>query len=126
MAEDTAPLNRTTEDYLKTIYIMQGNERGVRNIDLAERLGVSRPTVSVVLKRLLTDGYITMNRRREYFLTDEGTQIAEAMLERHETFRQLLETLGIDQETAAEDACRMEHAVSQKSFEALREMANRI
>jgi Mn-dependent DtxR family transcriptional regulator len=118
----TTALKRTTEDYLKLIYSLRKKEIPVRNGLLAEQLGVSRPTVSVVLKGLLSDGYITVNEQREIFLTENGMQIAASMLDRHETFQKLLENLGVDAKTAAEDACKMEHAVSQQSFDALKKM----
>ena len=107
-------LRRTTEDYLKTIYIL-----------FAERLGVSRPTVSISLKALKQEGYITQDDSSAVWLTEAGLEIARATYERHQTFQTLLEDLGVDGKTAAADACRMEHAVSPESFKALKGLAKR-
>lgn len=110
---------KSTEDYLKTIHIL--SIRGeVRGADLAREFGVTRPTVSVALKGLLREGYITMNSDHAVVLTETGRAVAESMLDRHITFQELLLSLGIDKETAARDACEMEHSVSAKSFEALK------
>lgn len=118
-------MKRTTEDYLKTIYILERKHRGVRGVDIAEELNVSRPTVSVILKRLTEEGYITKNPEHEVFLTDEGREVAENTLRKNEMFKELLTELGVDEETAAADACEMEHAVSPKSFEALKLLMTR-
>ena len=112
-------LRRTTEDYLKTIYILSKTGE-VHGAAIAERLGVSRPTVSISLKALKQEGYSSAVR-----LTETGLEIARATYERHQTFQSLLENLGVDGKTAAADACRMEHAVSPKSYEAIKGLAKR-
>lgn len=117
-------MKRTTEDYLKTIYLLSRKHGGVRGVEIAQRLEVSKPTVSIIVKRLAEDGYITMNPEHEIFLTDTGKSAAEAVLERNITFMQLLTGLGVDEQIAAKDACRMEHAVSRESFEALKTLTN--
>lgn len=118
-------MKRTTEDYLKTIYILERRHCGVRGVEIAEELNVSRPTVSVILKRLTEEGYITRNPEHEVFLTDEGREIAENTLRKNEMFKELLTELGVDEKTAAADACEMEHAVSPESFEALKLLMTR-
>ncbi len=70
-------MKRTTEDYLKTIYLLSKKHSGVRGVNIAEELNVSRPTVSIILKRLIEEGYITKNAEHEVFLTDKGKEIAE-------------------------------------------------
>ena len=112
---------KSTEDYLKVIYLL--SQKGeVRGTHIAEQLGVSRPTVSVALKGLEREGYILMNELRAVTLTEKGRAVAQTMVERHTTFRDLLMSLGIDKETASRDACEMEHSVSAESFEALKTM----
>lgn len=116
-------MRRTTEDYLKTIYVLSQKSGGVRGVSIAEELGVSRPTVSIIVRRLETEGYITKNSDHEIFLTECGKEIAKSTLERHTTFEQLLTGLGVDKKIAASDACKMEHAVSPESYEALKRLA---
>lgn len=113
-------MKRTTEDYLKTIYLLEKKHRGVRGVEIAEELNVSRPTVSIILKRLIEEGYVTKNAEHEAFLTDAGREIAENTVKKNQMFKELLTELGVDEQTAAADACEMEHAVSAASFEALR------
>ncbi len=113
-------MKRTTEDYLKTIYLLNRRHSGVRCVEIAEELNVSRPTVTIILKRLIEEGYVTKNAGHEVFLTDEGLKIAESTLKKNQMFITLLTELGVDEKTAAADACEMEHAISTESFEALR------
>lgn len=110
---------KSVEDYLKTIYVLSGGKE-VHGADIAGKLKVSRPTVSVALKALAEEGYIFVDDSHEIHLTEVGRRIAEETYEKHKIFRQLLMRLGVDEETAAKDACQMEHAVSRESFEALK------
>lgn len=110
---------KPVEDYLKTIYILS-KEKEVHGADIADKLNVSRPMVSVALKELAKEGYIFVDEIHEVHLTERGRRIAEETYERHNTFRQLLTGLGVDEKTAAKDACQMEHAVSKKSYDALK------
>lgn len=112
---------KSVEDYLKTIYILS-KEKEVHGSDITGELKVSRPTVSVALKALAEEGYISVDGTHEVHLTERGLRIAEETYERHNTFRQLLTGLGVDEKTAAADACQMEHAVSRGSYEALKNM----
>lgn len=113
-------MKRTTEDYLKTIWILSRRHSGVRCVEIAEELNVSRPTVSIIVKRLIEEGYVTKNAEHEVFLTGKGATIAENTLKKNQLFKELLTDLGVDEKTAAADACEMEHAVSTESYEALR------
>ena len=115
---------KTVEDYLKVIYILS-KQKGVHGVDIAGELGVSRPTVSVALKALAREGYIFVDDMHEVHLTEIGRQIAEETYERHNTFQQLLIKLGVDEKTAAADACEMEHAVSPESYAALKMLAEK-
>ena len=112
---------KSVEDYLKIIYILS-KRKGVHGADIAGELKVSRPTVSVALKALAEEGYLFLDDVHEVHLTEKGRQIAENTYERHNTFRQLLTELGVDEKTAAADACEMEHAVSPASYEALKRL----
>ena len=94
----------------------------VRGVDIAKELRVTKPTVCVSLKELEAEGYLYMTQERTVILTDTGKRIAKDVMERNTVFRRLLLSLGVDKETAANDACEMEHAVSPKSFEALKQM----
>lgn len=115
---------KSVEDYLKVIYILS-RQKGVHGADIAGELRVSRPTVSVALKALAEEGYIFVDDAYEVHLTVKGRQVAEDTYERHDTFRRLLMSLGVDEKTAAADACEMEHAVSQSSYEALKALAEK-
>ena len=110
---------KSVEDYLKTIYILSKN-KDVHGADIARAIGVSRPTVCASLKALEEEGYILMDDAREVHLTEKGIRIAEETYERHNTFCQLLTELGVDEKTASSDACEMEHAVSNESYQALK------
>ena len=110
---------KSVEDYLKTIYILSKN-KDVHGADIARAIGASRPTVCVSLKALEEEGYILMDDAREVHLTEKGMRIAEETYERHNTFCQLLTELGVDAKTASSDACEMEHAVSNESYQALK------
>lgn len=113
-------MKRTTVDYLKTIWLLSRRHSGVRCVEIAEELNVSRPTVSIIMKRLIEEGYVTKNTEHEVFLTNDGQAIAENTLKKNRLFKELLTDLGVDEKTAAADACEMEHAVSTESYEALR------
>lgn len=114
---------KSVEDYLKTIYTLS-QRKAVHGSDIAEELGVSRPTVSVALKALAKEGYVFTDDTHEVHMTEKGRQIARDIYERHNTFRRLLMGLGVDEKTAAADACEMEHAVSPESYEALKRLAD--
>ena len=116
---------KSVEDYLKVIYILskQKEEHGA---DIAGELKVSRPTVSIALKALAEEGYIFVDDAYEVHLTEKGRQVAEDTYERYNTFRRFLMSLGVDEKTAAADACEMEHAVSPASYEALKVLAEKV
>lgn len=115
-------LRKTIEDYLKTIYVIYQRKGSVCGADIAAELNVSRPTVSIAVKGLVNEKYVYMNDQHEIYLTDKGRSIAREIFDRCQTFRGLLISLGVDEKTASEDACQMEHAVSHESYEALKTM----
>ena len=112
-------MKQSGEDYLESI-LRIGRERGnVRSIDIARDLQVSKPSVSVAVHNLEGAGYLVINGH-DITLTDSGREIAERVMERHELFYNFLLGLGVDPKTAEEDACNLEHALSSKSFEAIK------
>ena len=109
------------EDYLKAILVLQQKSGTVRSVDVAQYLGFSKPSVCRAVAVLSDGGYLQMDHDFVLHLTDSGREIAEKTYERHCFFRDHLIELGVDPEIAAEDACRMEHAISDTSFQALKD-----
>ena len=107
------PLSATVEEYLETIYNMSAEDEQVIGARLAEKFRVSAPTVTEMLKRLVRDGYVSMDAKRAVTLTEEGYQAAEAVLRRHRlTERFLVDMLGMQWHQVHEEACRLEHFIS--------------
>ncbi len=115
-------IHASGEDYLEAILILQKQmgESAVRSVDLARHMGFSKPSISHAVGVLRDGGFLTMDKDSFLHLTVEGRKIAERIYERHRFFTQWLIDAGIDPETAEQDACRMEHTVSQESFEQIR------
>ena len=109
-------IQESAENYLETILVLKKKNGVVRSIDIANDLGVSKPSVSVAMKNLREKNHITVTKEGFIYLTDTGRQIAEMIYERHELISGWLIQLGVDPETAVSDACRMEHAISDESF----------
>ena len=114
-------LHESAEMYLETIYVLSKQNSTVRSIDVAEHMGYSKPSVSRAVGLLKTGGYLTMEPDGSLVLTDEGEAIARNIYERHTVLTAMLTRLGVDPQTAAEDACRIEHVISEESFRAIRE-----
>ena len=108
------------EDYLEKILQISKEKENVHAIDIARALSFSKPSVSVAMNKLKDLGYIEINKKGEITLTQEGLLIAEKTLEKHETLTQLLIALGVSEETAKEDACRMEHDISDETWNAIK------
>ena len=115
-------IRESAENYLETILILsQRKGKGeVRSIDIVNDLEFSKPSVSVAMKNLRENGYITVDKDGYIRLTDKGLEIAEKMYERHTLLSQWLIKLGVDEKVAVEDACRMEHVISAESFAAIK------
>ena len=113
-------IHESAENYLETILRLQKKIPQVRSIDIANELDFSKPSVSIAMKNLRENGCITMDAGGIITLTDTGRKIAENIFDRHKVFTQLLMGLGVDEKTAAEDACRIEHVVSAESFTAIK------
>ena len=113
-------IRESAEDYLEAILILKGENGNVRAIDIAHHLGFSRPSVSIAMKNLRENGYITVSSAGFITLTEKGHEIADMIYERHTFLSGWLTALGIDEKTAAQDACRMEHVISPESFAAIK------
>lgn len=113
-------LHESAEMYLETIYSLSRVNSTVRSIDVAEALGYSRPSVSRAVGLLKNDGYLTMDKDGFLALTEKGTEAAKKIYERHTILTAALMALGVDKETAAEDACKIEHDISDRSFDAIK------
>ncbi len=111
----------STEDYLETILILSNELPEVRSIDIANEMSFSKPSVSVAMKNLKEKDYIDISPEGYITLTSDGRELAEDVYERHRLFTDWLVSMGVSQETAAEDACRMEHDISPESFNAIKE-----
>lgn len=118
-------IQESAENYLETILILHNRKGYVRSTDIATELGFSKPSVSVAMKNLRTNEYIAMDENGFISLTDKGMSIASAVYEKHTVLSRWLVSLGVDPKTAAEDACRMEHVISQESFTKLKEHAEK-
>lgn len=110
----------SVEDYLETILVLSKRLPVVRSIDIANELEYSKPSVSVAMKNLRGKGYITVSNEGYIILTEEGKKLASDTYERHTLISQWLVDLGVSPETASADACRIEHDLSQESFDALK------
>ena len=113
-------IQESAENYLETILMLEQSKGRVRSIDIAVELGFSKPSVSVAMKQLRENGYVEMTDGNFLLLTDKGREIAQRMYERHTLLTDWLVFLGVDRKTAAADACRIEHVVSQESFEKIK------
>ena len=113
-------LQESGEMYLETIFILSEKNGPVRSVDVGEYMGYSKPSVSRAVGILKKGGYVTMDREGHLSLTDTGLSIAKKIYERHTTLTDFLVRLGVNRDTAVEDACKMEHDISDETFEALK------
>ena len=113
-------LHESGEMYLETIYILSKKSESVRSLDVAEYMGFSKPSVSRAMGILKEGGYIHVDKEGFITLLPAGREIAHKIYERHTVLTKTLMKLGVDEKTAAEDACKMEHDISDESFEAIR------
>ena len=116
-------VSEAIENYLETIYILSQQQNEVHAIDICSYLSYSRPTVSIVLRQMREHGLVTVNEDNHIFLTEEGHRIASRIFERHEVLTQMLTQLGVSHETAVRDACKIEHDLSDETFEAIKRHA---
>ena len=119
-------LHESGQMYLETIYVLSKESKYVRAIDVGEHLGYSKPSVSRAMSILKKDGYVVVDSDGYLSLTESGRQVAESMYCRHTVISHLLVCLGVSEETAAEDACRIEHVISEESFAAMKAHLERV
>ncbi len=115
-------MQESPEDYLETIYMLSLQNSEVRSIDVAKALSFSKPSVSIAMKRLRENGYVDMDGNGFLSLTDNGLEIARKVYERHQIISGYLTSIGVSEETALKDACRIEHVISEESFQKLKEL----
>ena len=114
-------IHESAENYLETILILHNRLGMVRSIDIATELGFSKPSVSVFMKNLRENGYILVDKDGDITLTDAGRAIADKIYDRHQMIAEILMALGVDEETAYRDSCKIEHDISDKSFECMKQ-----
>ena len=114
-------MQESGEMYLETILVLSCEKDAVRAIDVGQKMGYSKPSVSRAMAKLRADGYLLVDGNGYLRLTDKGSAIAEKIYERHHVLSELLTRIGVSPETAAEDACRIEHVISDESFTAIKE-----
>ena len=118
--------NESIEDYLETIFLLEKKLGNVRSIDIANEMNFTKPSVSVAMKNLRELGYITVSENTFIILTDEGRIRAAAVYERHILLSNWLISLGVNEDVAREDACRMEHDISSESFSAIKSYIDKV
>jgi Mn-dependent DtxR family transcriptional regulator len=116
--------NESAENYLETILVLSKSHPVVRSVDIATELGFKKSSVSVAMKNLRENNHITVTKEGFIYLTESGREIAEMIYERHELLSSWLVRLGVDEATATEDACRIEHVISKESFQAIKDHIN--
>ena len=117
-------LQESGEMYLETILVLSREKGQVRSIDISEHMGYSKPSVSRAVGLLKNDGFITVEKDGYIHLTEKGQSLAEKILDRHTIITQLLIRLGVSRDTAVNDACRIEHVISDETFQAVRHHLN--
>lgn len=110
----------SSENYLEAIHVLTQETGHVRSVDIANHLDLSRPSVSKAVKKLVEGGYLVMKEDGGLLLTEDGERIGEKIYERHKLFKELLLKAGVSEEVAEEDACKMEHAIRESSFQKLK------
>lgn len=111
----------STEMYLETIYVLHKEKGSVRAVDIANEMGYSKPTISEWMNKLRREGYIDPTQGRNIVLTEKGMEVAAKIYERHTVLTKLFQALGVSDEVASEDACRVEHYISDETFGKLKE-----
>ncbi len=119
-------IHESGEMYLETIFVLLQKQGAVRSVDVSESMGYSKPSVSRAVGLLKQGEYICVDKDGYITLTDRGRQVAEKIYERHTILTRMLTSLGVDPEVASEDACRLEHAISDASFEAIKKHFEKI
>lgn len=119
-------LQESAEMYLKTILILEKRNGSVRAIDIARQMQFSRPTVSQQLKNLIANGYLEVDEKKQIILTSKGRQVAEETNRYHHGLVEFFTKIGVSKETAFDDACRIEHYISQETFDCIQEFLDNV
>ena len=115
-------MHESGEMYLETIYVLSQKQQNVRSIDVAEEMGFSKPSVSRAVGLLRQGGYLYTDKNGYLFLTEEGKRVAHKTYERHVVLSQFFESIGVSAETATNDACKIEHVISDETFNAVKKL----
>ena len=118
-------IHESGENYLEAILMIRNRTGGCRAIDVARELGFSKPSVSIMMRELREKGFIQIGESNDISLTKEGLSVAESIYERHEVIAHMLMAIGVPEETAYQDACKIEHDLSPITFEKIKEQLNR-
>jgi Mn-dependent DtxR family transcriptional regulator len=116
-------LQESGEMYIESLYVLSKQRQFVRAIDIGEYMGYSKPSVSRALGLLKSGGFVTSDKDGYLFLTEQGLEVAEKMYERHTLLCEFLTAIGVDEQTANDDACKIEHVISDSTFEAIKKYA---
>ena len=119
-------IRKSAEDYLEAMLMLRERHGYIRSVDIAKELGVTKPSVSYATKRLRENGFIRMDRDGLITLTDSGLEIASRIYERHQVLTNCLRLMGVSEDVARADACKIEHDVSQETFDALKKYIGRV
>ena len=114
-------IQQSAENYLETIFVLTKRNGDVRSIDIANELGFSKPSVSVAMKQFRENGYIKVDEEGYITLTNQGEKIAKDTYNRHLVLINFMTNIGVSEDTATKDACRIEHVISEETFEKLKE-----
>lgn len=114
-------VRESAENYLESVLIIKNEKGNVRAIDIVNHLGFSKPSVSIALKQLETNGFITRDEDNHVHLTESGLEIASSIYERHQLLSRFFTKIGVSESTAMDDACKVEHHISQETFECLKD-----
>ena len=114
-------IHESAEDYLEQILMLREKKGVVRSIDIANSMGYSKPSISIAMKHLRENGYVVMNEDNYISLTEKGSEIANRIYNRHRTLTRLLVKLGVPEDLAEKDACKVEHDLSPESYDALKQ-----
>lgn len=118
-------IKESAENYLESILVLKNKKGYVRSIDIANELGVTKPSVSVAMKHFREEDYITIGEDGGISLTEKGLKIAEGVYDRHRTIAAALIAIGVDEQTAYDDSCKIEHDISEQTFEKLKDYINK-
>jgi len=113
-------IKASAEDYLEAILVLTRKNGRVRSVDIAHHMQFARPTISIIMKQFRDNGYVTFDEERCIHLTDKGAEIANRIHERHTLLSNVLMAIGVDSETAFNDACKIEHNLSETTFECIK------